>query len=139
MASRDLRRICSLHFRQWITLPILVSLYEGEKKDIKPLLQNIKYIDTMAVPERQRLGKRTSSRKVFSDVHKSGPCTSCTLCKERSVQYTHSVKWKDGNLLKFLQSIEPDLNILPDACICRNCRDSLSVWIGIIIILDGPE
>ena len=25
-----------------------------------------------------------------------------------------------------MQFIEPDLNILPDACICRNCRDSLS-------------
>ena len=84
------------------------------------------YIDTMAVPERHWLGKRTSSRQVFSDVHKSRPCTSCTLCKERSIQCTHPVKWKDGNLLKFLQSIEPDLNILPDACICRNCRDSLS-------------
>ena len=31
--------------------------------------------------------------------------------------------WKS---IKVLQSIEPDLNILPDACICRNCRDSLS-------------
>ena len=80
----------------------------------------------MAVPERQRLGKKSSFQEVYSDVHKSRPCTSCTLCKEKSIKYTHPVKWKDENLLKFLQSIEPDLNILPDACICRNCRDSLS-------------
>ena len=116
--------ICSLHFRQWIILPILVSLYEEKKKTLYPYYK-ILYIyidvdiDTIAVPERQRLGKRTSSRQVFLDVHKSRPCTSYTLCKERSIQYTHPAKWKDGNLLKFLQSIEPDLNILPDACICR--------------------
>ncbi len=35
------------------------------------------------------------------------------------------MKWRGGNLLHFLQSIEPGLNILQDSCICRNCRDSL--------------
>ena len=54
--------ICSLHFRQWIILPILVSLYEGKKKTLYPYYK-ILYIyidvdiDTIAVPERQRLGK----------------------------------------------------------------------------------
>ena len=82
-------------------------------------------IDIVAVPEQH--GKRNpQSRQVFSDVHKGRPCTSCILCKEKTLQYTHPIKWKNAALLKFLQVIEPNLNIPPDACICRNCRDSLS-------------
>lgn len=80
----------------------------------------------MPVPGSQRLGEKSSSRQVYSDIHKDRPCTSCSLCKEKAIKYTHPVKWKDERVLKFLQSIEPDLNIRPDSCICRNCRDSLS-------------
>ena len=124
MTSRDLRR------NLFPALPSVdrspdtgKSAYKKEERSY--LYHNIN-TDAMAVPERQRLGKKSSFQEVYSDVHKSRPCTSCTLCKEKSIKYTHPVKSKDENLLKFLQSIEPDLNILPDACICRNCRDSLS-------------
>ena len=79
-------------------------------------------IDT-AVPE--RCGRGTP-RQVQSDVHKGRPCTSCVLCKEKAVQYTHPVRWKDATLYEFLVASETNLNIPPDACICRNCRDSLS-------------
>lgn len=51
-------------------------------------------------------------QEVFSDVHKGYPCTSCVLCKDKSVQFTHAVKCKDTSLGKFLQSIEPDLSPL---------------------------
>ena len=34
--------------------------------------------------------------------------------------------WKNADLLTFLLAIEPELSVAPDACICRNCRDSLS-------------
>ena len=81
------------------------------------------FIDVPQIREQQE--KRTS-RSVFSDVHKGRPCTACTLCKEKSIQYTHPLKWKDEGLISFLHAIEPDLNIPADACICRNCRDSLS-------------
>ena len=67
-----------------------------------------------------------SPQEIFSDAHKGRPCTSCVLCKENSLQYTHPVKWKDASLGKFLQSIQPDLNVPLDACICRKCRDNLS-------------
>ena len=71
----------------------------------------------MAVPERQRLGKRTSSRQVFSDVHKSRPCTCCTLCKNTIHSSSEMAGWN------FLQSIEP---YSPRCMHLSNCRDSLS-------------
>ena len=72
-------------------------------------------------PGTQRISQ---THLVFSDVHENRPCTSCTLCKETYVQYTHPVKWKNQDLLTFLRSIEPDLTIKPDSCICRNCNDN---------------
>ena len=47
------------------------------------------------------------------------------LCKEKSVIYTHPIKWKNQSLISFLRELEPDLNIGPEAYICRNCRDDL--------------
>ena len=49
-----------------------------------------------------------------------------TLHQEKHLQYTHPVKWKNTALLPFLQGIESELVVAPDACTCRNCRDSLS-------------
>ena len=69
--------------------------------------------------------RRSQTRLVFSDVHENRPCTNCTLCKETYVQYAHPVRWKNPDLLTFLRSIEPDLPIQPDSCICRNCNDNL--------------
>ncbi len=69
--------------------------------------------------------RRSQTCLVFSDVHESRPCTNCNLCKEIYVQYTHPVNWKNKDLLTFLRSIEPDLTIQPDSCICRNCNDNL--------------
>ena len=65
--------------------------------------------------------KRSCSRLVFSAVHKNRPCTPCVLCNETHSVYTHPGKWKDENVLHFLERIEPDSHIGPDSCICRNC------------------
>ena len=48
-----------------------------------------------------------------------------SVMKKNSV-YTHPEKWKDVNVFRFLDSIEPDLRIRPDSFICRNCRDCLA-------------
>ena len=86
--------------------------------------------DFITVLDRQTTpGHRASSvpsRLVFSNVHKGRPCTNCLLCKDKQPQYTHPIKWKNQALLTFLKTLEPELNIAPDACICRNCRDSIS-------------
>ncbi len=79
-----------------------------------------------AIPEQQRRRKDVPSTPVSSDAHKGRPCTACILCKETSLKYTHPVKWKDRQLLDFLQSIEKNVQIEPDSCICRNCRENLS-------------
>ena len=70
--------------------------------------------------------KRSCSRLVFSAVHKNRPCMPCVLCNEAHSVYTHPGKWKDENVLHFLESIEPDSHIGPDSCICRNCQDCLT-------------
>ena len=59
-------------------------------------------------------------------MHENRPCTQCVLCDETRAVYTHPEKWKDRTILSFLESIEPDLSIRPDSCICRNCRDCLA-------------
>ncbi len=61
---------------------------------------------------------------VFSDVHAGHPCIECFLCKESPVVYTHPVKWKNDSLFTFVKGIRPD--IMPQSCICRNCRDNLA-------------
>ena len=48
------------------------------------------------------------------------------LMNETHSVYTHPGKWKDENVLHFLESIEPDSHIGPDSCICWNCQDCLT-------------
>ena len=78
------------------------------------------------------LRSRTTSgvlqvRQVHSSVHKDRPCQPCILCKQgNQSKYFHPKQWKDAALLENLKRSEPFLNILPDSCICRLCRDDLS-------------
>ena len=62
---------------------------------------------------------------VTSNVHEGRPCMECYLCKQSQAVYTHPIKWKNQALLTLLKEIEPELDILPDTCICRNCHNSL--------------
>ncbi len=78
------------------------------------------------------IGSRTRSgvlqvRQVYSAVHKDRPCQPCKLCKQgNQSKYFHPKLWKDPTLLERLKQCEPSLNILPETCICRLCRDDLS-------------
>ena len=66
-------------------------------------------------------------RQVYSSVHKHRPCQPCSLCKQgNQSKYFHPKSWKDTTLLERLKQSEPSLDILPDSCICRLCRDDLS-------------
>ena len=66
-------------------------------------------------------------RQIHSSVHKYRPCQPCILCKQGNLsKYFHPKQWKDATLLESLRQSEPLLNILPDSCICRLCRDDLS-------------
>ena len=69
--------------------------------------------------------RRSLPPPVYSDVHKGRPCMECYLCKQTQAIYTHPIKWKNQTLLSLLKDLEPDLDISPDTCICRNCHDSL--------------
>lgn len=79
-----------------------------------------------SIPPSSMPAQSTGNIQPSSDVHKGRSCTCCLLCKEIYMQYTHPIKWKNTELLAFLQAIEPELSVTPDACICRNCRNSLS-------------
>ena len=66
-------------------------------------------------------------RQIHSSVHKDRPCQPCILCKQgNQSKYFYPKQWKDATLLESLRQSEPLLNILPDSCICRLCRDDLS-------------
>ena len=78
--------------------------------------------------DRRRVRRRTSNG-LFSDVHKDRLCSCCILCKENSIQFTHPVKWKNSKLFQFLLSIEPELNIQLDSCVCWRCRDHLGLGV----------
>ena len=66
-------------------------------------------------------------RQVYSAVHKGRPCQPCILCKQSNQsKYFHPKLWKDSTLLERLKQHEPSLDILPETCICRLCRDDLS-------------
>jgi len=66
-------------------------------------------------------------RHVYSAVHKDRPCQPYILCKQgNQSKYFHPKSWKDASLMQRLRSSEPSLNILPESCICRLCRDDLS-------------
>ena len=75
---------------------------------------------------------RTSStvpslREVTSSVHQGQLCNPCILCKkENQSKYFHPKSWKDHSLLKRLQEYEPTLDIRPESCICRPCRNEVS-------------
>ena len=66
-------------------------------------------------------------RQVCSAMHKGRPCQPCILCKQgNQSKYFHPKSWKDPSLFERLRQSEPSLDILPESCICRPCRDDLS-------------
>ena len=68
----------------------------------------------------------TQVRQVNSSVHPGRPCDPCLLCKQgNNSKYFHPKSWKDTSLLERLQILEPSLEIQPDSCICRLCRDDM--------------
>jgi len=65
-------------------------------------------------------------RQVTSAIHKGRPCNPCHLCKQGNLsKYVHPKSWKNEELLGQLRRYEPDLDIQPDTCICRLCRDDI--------------
>ena len=66
-------------------------------------------------------------RQVISDIHRGRPCDPCLLCKQGNVlKYVHPKSWKNEHLLSRLRQYEPSLDVQPDSCICRLCRDDIS-------------
>ena len=66
-------------------------------------------------------------RQVTSDIHRGRPCDPCLLCKKGNVlKYVQSKSWKNEHLLSRLRQYEPSLDVQPDSCICRLCRDDIS-------------
>ena len=66
-------------------------------------------------------------RQVTCSVHQGRACHPCILCKEGNhSKYFHPKSWKDSNLVDILRKREPHINIEPDSCICRLCRDDVS-------------
>ena len=75
---------------------------------------------------RARSGTTTELRKATSRVHQ-GHCQPCILCKkENQSKYYHPKSWKDNSLLLSLRDYEPSLNIQPESCICKSCRNDIS-------------
>ena len=66
-------------------------------------------------------------RLVTSHVHPGQPCQPCILCKkDNQSKYFHPKSWKDASLLDCLKQYEPSLDIEPQSCICRPCRNELN-------------
>ena len=69
----------------------------------------------------------TELRKVTSAVHQGQPCQPCILCKKgNQSKYFHPKSWKDNSLLQSLRVYEPSINIQPESCICRPCRNEIN-------------
>ena len=68
-----------------------------------------------------------NARQVTSSVHPKRPCQACILCKQGNLsKYFHPKTWKNKVVLDQLRELEPSLDIQPDSCICRRCRDDIS-------------
>ena len=66
-------------------------------------------------------------RPVSSSVHQGQPCQPCILCRRANLsKYFLPKSWKDDSHLQKLRELEPSLNIKPESCICRNCRQDVS-------------
>ena len=76
---------------------------------------------------RARISSTAETRKVTSSVHQGRDCQPCILCKKgNQSKYFHPKSWKDDTLLQSLRDHEPSLNIQPESCICRPCRNDVS-------------
>ena len=76
---------------------------------------------------RARISSTAEIRKVTSSVHQGRDCQPCILCKKgNQSKYFHPKSWKDDTLLQSLRDHEPSLNIQPESCICRPCRNDVS-------------
>ena len=66
-------------------------------------------------------------RPASSSVHQGQPCQPCLLCKRANLsKYFHPKSWKDESLIYRLQQFEPTLDIQPNSCICRGCRNDIN-------------
>ena len=66
-------------------------------------------------------------RQVTCSIHPGRPCQACILCKQGNLsKYFHPKTWKDKTLVEHLREYEPSVDIQPDSCICRPCRDDVS-------------
>ena len=67
------------------------------------------------------------SRQVTSSAHPGRQCQPCILCKKGNLsKYFHPKTIKNKTNLEHLQQLEPLVEIQPDSCICRCCRDDIS-------------
>lgn len=70
--------------------------------------------------------RASEQHQVTSSVHPNRACKPCALCKKANQsKYFHLQSMKDNSLLQTLQRYEPSLDIQPDSCICRPCRNEL--------------
>ena len=77
--------------------------------------------------QRSSRTNRTDLRPVKSNAHPERSCEPCILCKRANLsKYFHPKTLNDKSFLTRLQEYEPSLDIKPDSCICRNCRNDVS-------------
>ena len=57
-----------------------------------------------------------------NQVHPGHKCTQCTLCKENSNFYVHSVNWRPSEV-SLLHQLAPD--VAGTDCICRACGEDV--------------
>ena len=57
-----------------------------------------------------------------NQVHPGQKCTQCTLCKENSNFYVHSVNWRPSEV-SLLHQLAPD--VAGTDCICRACGEDV--------------
>ena len=65
-------------------------------------------------------------RQVFCSVHPERPCDPCILCNQGNMsKYFHPKTLRNKSLCEQLKLYEPSLQIMPESCICRLCRDDI--------------
>ena len=78
-------------------------------------------------PSRVKSAHSREQRPVTSAIHPDRLCQPCILCHKGDLsKYFHPKSWKDPSLLEQLKLYEQSIDIQPESCICRLCRNDVN-------------